>query len=339
MNMTIKDVARVAGVSPSTVSRVVNGNETSAASAETQKKIWAAVRELCYTPNQNARSLKRSQSTSHSSSKEIACFHARMIDAHLDPFFSILMNAAEHAIFDLGYILRYQYSAANLQSAGWQALDPSVESLLVLGRPDASTLNVLQAQYRHIVYVGLQNLPFDIDQVVSRGCRATENSVHYLYNLGHRRICYMGETANEQRFQGYLRAVRDLNLNLPDDYVIETMFTPTGGYDATQKLLAQGLDFAAILCANDMTAIGALKALKEHRFKVPQDVSLIGVNDMETVRYLSPMLTSNHIPIEEMGHAAAKLLIDRIEGGHKQPVKLFFPSQLICRESCAPPKK
>lgn len=338
MPMTIKDVAKAAGVSPSTVSRVLNGQGNMAAGEETQKRIWEAVRSLGYTPNTNARSLKKGYSLQQKVSKEIACFHARMIDAHLDPFFSILMNAVEQCIFAQGYTLRYQFTSENLPNIDWSIMDSSVDSLIVLGRPDADTIEFLQKRYRHIVYVGLQNLPFEIDQVISRGCRAAENSVHYLYKLGHRKICYMGETHSEQRYNGFLNAVEALELNLSREYIVDAKFTPTGGYDATQKILQQKLPFTAIFCANDMTALGALKALKEHGLKVPADVSLIGVNDMEAIRYITPMLTTNHIPIEEMGHATAKLLIDRMNGGHKLPIKMFLENHLICRESCAPPQ-
>lgn len=92
------------------------------------------------------------------------------------------------------------------------------------------------------------------------------------------------------------------------------MFNPTDGYEATNRLLDSGVEFTAILCANDMNAVGAMKSLREHRLKVPQDVSIIGINDMETVCYLDPMLTTIHVPLEEMGHLGVKLLIDRIEG-------------------------
>ena len=99
------------------------------------------------------------------------------------------------------------------------------------------------------------------------------------------------------------------------------------------------MEFTAILCANDMNAVGAMKSLREHRLKIPQDVSLIGINDMETVCYLDPMLTTIHIPLEEMGHLGVKLLIDRIEGGHTLPLKVDIPFTLIQRESCGPAKR
>ena len=174
------------------------------------------------------------------------------------------------------------------------------------------------------------------DQVISSGYQAVLTCVEYLRSLGHRRICYMGETDNEQRYQGYLDAMADLGLGDLTPYVAPCLFNPTGGYEAVNRLLDSGVDFTAILCANDMNAVGALKSLREHKLRVPEDVSLIGINDMETVCYLDPMLTTIHIPLEQMAHLGVKLLIDRIEGGHTLPVKMAVPFTLIRRESCGP---
>ena len=152
-------------------------------------------------------------------------------------------------------------------------------------------------------------------------------------------ICYLGETVDEQRYQAFLDSMHSIGVAHPEELAVDAPFSPAGGYDAVQRLLQAGKEFTAILCANDMLAVGALKALKEHRFRVPKDVSLIGINDMETSRYLDPMLTTVAIPMQEMGQHVAKLLIDRISGGHTAPVKLVIPSTLICRESCAPAKE
>ena len=177
------------------------------------------------------------------------------------------------------------------------------------------------------------------DQVICSGYRAARTCVEYLRSLGHKKICYMGETDNEQRFQGYLDAMADLELGDLSPYVAHCLFNPTGGYEAVNRLLDSGVEFTAILCDNDMNAVGAMKSLREHRLKIPQDVSLIGINDMETVCYLDPMLTTIHIPLEEMGHLGVKLLIDRIEGGHTLPLKVDIPFTLIQRESCGPAKR
>lgn len=333
--MSIKEVAALAGVSPSTVSRVVNSGSVSAASADTQQKIWEAVRQVGYVPNQNARRLKHPLNNSPRSCN-IDCVYARVVDQYLDPFFTQLMRAAEVEAFNSGYNLRYHYSIVDIQNGETQALDSHSESALVLGRIEPSTLKLLRKWYRNIVNVGLNFVPGnEIDQVISSGYSATCTCIEYLRSLGHTKICYMGETKNEQRYQGYLDSMQAVGIENLQRYVIETPFNPTSGYTSAKELLERELDFTAIVCVNDMTAVGALKALRENKLKVPKDISLIGINDLETVRYLDPMLTTVHIPLEEMGSIAMKLLIDRIAGGHSLPVRAEIPNSLIRRESCA----
>ena len=123
-------------------------------------------------------------------------------------------------------------------------------------------------------------------------------------------------------------------LNISEQDTASTDFSPGKGYEAVNQLFEQHTDFTAIFCSNDALAIGALKALKDRRLKVPDDISLISIDDIETVSYLSPMLTTVRIPIEEMGAMAVNILIDRIEGRHQSPVKVNLPNTVIRRDSC-----
>lgn len=337
--MSIKDVAKAAGVSPSTVSRVVNGGDTSAASPETQERIWNAVRELGYVLNQNARSLKRPLPAAALPKRDIDCIYARISGPHLDPFFTELMHEVEVEALKDGFHLRYQYSIAQMRADNIPHQEDRADAAIILGRTDDATVQWLQTMYRYLICVGLQDRAFPVDQVLCRGYDAAQTCVDYLHSLGHTRICYLGETVNEQRYQAFLDTMHHIGIDTPEELAVDAPFSPAGGYDAVHRLLQEGKDFTAILCANDMLAVGALKALKEHRLRVPKDVSLIGINDMETSRYLDPMLTTVAIPMREMGKHAAKMLIDRINGGHKEPVKLILPSTLICRESCAAAKE
>lgn len=337
--MSIKDVAKAAGVSPSTVSRVVNGGDASAASPETQERIWNAVRELGYVVNQNARNLKRPEPASAVGNQDIDCIYARIAGPHLDPFFTTLMHEAEMAALAQGFHMRYQYSISEMRADNLPPKQDRANAALVLGRTDEETIHWLQGMYKHLICVGLQDRDFQVDQVVCRGYDTAAECVRYLHSLGHEQIFYLGETQDEQRYIGFLDTMTALGIPNAADYALEAPFSPAGGYDAVHQLLSEGKQFTAILCANDMLAVGALKALKEHKLRVPRDVSLIGINDMETSRYLDPMLTTVAIPMGEMGALAAKMLIDRIHGGHKAPVKMIIPGTLICRESCGPVKK
>lgn len=337
-DMSIKDVARAAGVSAATVSRVVNSGDNSAASAETRQRIWNAVREQGYVINQNARSLKRPGHAKAEAGRDIDCVFARVAGLHVDPFFTLLMHEVEVEALNHRYHLRYQYSLADFDNQ--QLPHRGADSAIILGRVTEDAITRLRKTYRHVICAGLQERDFVVDQVLCSGFSAAETCVHYLHSLGHSRICYLGETELEQRYDGYVHAMRDIGVTDVQELTLEASFSPVGGHEAVQALIDRGTEFTAIFCANDMLAVGALKALRERRLRVPRDVSLIGINDMETVRYLDPMLTTVAIPLDEMGKIAGMLLIDRIEGGHRKPVKAILPHQLIVRESCGPaPKK
>lgn len=337
--MSLKDVAKAAGVSPSTVSRVINGGDRSAASAKTQQRIWEAVREQGYIPNQNARSLKCATPMAAPRKQVFDCIYARLVGSELDPFFTILMHEAEIEALNHGYHLHRQYSIEEVQAKRPPSQDNHTKAALVLGRVDEASIHMLKKHYRHLICMGLQDKPLSVDQVICSGYDAAKECIRYLHSLGHTRIGYLGETKDEQRFQGYLDAMAQIGVRDVRQYVMESPFSPNGGHDAVARMIAQGNPCTAIFCASDILAGGALKALKEHRIRVPQDISLIGINDMETVRYLDPMLTAIAVPMTEMGKHAAKLLIDRIGGGHKLPAKMLIPGVLVQRESCGEAKK
>lgn len=116
---------------------------------------------------------------------------------------------------------------------------------------------------------------------------------------------------------------------------MNTSHSIEGGYTAAKKLLSSASNATALFCANDLTAIGAMEAAKELNYRIPGELSVIGIDDIENSQYTTPMLTTIHIPMEELGIITAKILIDRIESKKRIPMKVELPFQLIRRESCA----
>lgn len=155
-----------------------------------------------------------------------------------------------------------------------------------------------------------------------------------LLELGHREIVYIGETNRERRYQGYCDALKKEGIPLKRTQIINAKQGLIGGYSGVINYLERKEPFTAIFCANDATAIGAIKALTEKRYKVPRDISVISIDDIELARYSAPMLTTIHVPIDELGRMAAKILIDRIENGHALPIKIELPFSLRMRDSC-----
>ena len=160
----------------------------------------------------------------------------------------------------------------------------------------------------------------------------------YLAELGHVHIAYLGERKNEIRYRGYWDALSQLALPLNRDHIIDTPLSTEGGYRAAARLLSSGSNITALFCANDLTAIGAMQAAGELGRRVPEELSVIGIDDIETCQYTTPVLTTIHIPMEDLGIMTAKILIDRIETGKRIPMRVELPFRLIKRGSCmAPP--
>lgn len=338
--MTLKDIAKEAGVSISTVSRVLNSNNPKAASPAVRERIWEIVRKTGYIPNTAAQNLKRG-STSHLPTHSLACLFARTPDAPNDPFFSTLAKSVEVAAYKENYIVKSSFTSFDINNsdACRLILEERFNGVVVLGRCDKATLKFLKQHFNHVVYTGLNGIEAKYDQILCDGYDASLCAMEHLIQLGHKKIGYVGETHSENRYIGYKKALENHNIPFSISYTASVPFSSNGGYNGTKKLLEKKQDITAIFCGNDITAIGAIRAIKDLGLKIPKDISVISIDDIDTARYLSPMLTTVHIPVEEMGQMAAKILIDRIHGGHSLPMKINLPCHLARRDSCMSPKK
>lgn len=336
--MTLKDIAARAGVSISTISRVINNKDTKAASQELQEKIWSIVRETGYTPNAAARSLKLggNEAPTIKEKRGIACIVARSADAIDEPFFLDLSRSIEKEAFKQGYNLRYTFSAFDLDSSTTFNIisNTKVDGVVVLGRFSSSLISFLKKHYKNVVYAGLNSIDYNYDQIICDGYKASMAAVKYLASLRHTNIGYIGEVNNEVRYKGYSTALKELSLPMNHKSIINAHLSTDGGYKGAKELLQNNTNVTAIFCANDITAIGALKAIKENNLRVPEDISIISIDDIDMAQYVSPMLTTVHIPIDELGKITAKTLIDRIEHGHNLPIKIDIPFNITKRESC-----
>lgn len=335
--MTLKEIAVRAGVSISTVSRVINHPEAKAAGKEVENRIWEIVRETGYVANQAARSLKLGTTppVAKAPQKTIACILGR---SHIsDPFFSPIARAIEQEAYHQGYLVKYVFSAYDTPIYD-TLLNNQVDGVAVLGRYDRRLLTFLQTHQKRVVYTGLNTVDSRFDQIICDGFQASKAAVMHLAKLGHKKIAYVGEKVREVRYLGYTAALEQLKLSFSQNYVVNTTLDTESSYRAVTRYLASQPgsvpEVTALFCANDTTAIGAIKAVKEAGLSVPEDISVIGIDDIETAQYVSPMLTTIRIPMEELGFMSAKILIDRIENGKRLPMKAEFPFELVVRESC-----
>lgn len=347
--MSIKKIAERAGVSPATVSRVLNNPNYKCSTPEIREKIWKSAMELNYTPNKAARNLKMGVEDTEHKVYYISVLMTRMDKATTDPFFSELLRVIESEIHKQICILTkvwYMPLFSNDKKCRTENLDQIIDNmyeelehkcdgLIIIGKCNKEALKKLNRKYKSVVSVNRNSTNYEVDEVLCDGRKVAVMAVEYLISLGHRNIGYVGDCYNEARYRGFLEALKKHDIEPESSYIIPTKQTETEGFEAMEKFLKSGDCPTGIYCANDITAIGMLKCLNKYknRYYIP---SIISSDDIEEAQYTHPMLTTVSLPKEEMGKFALYLLLDRMRGGHKSEVRTELEGKLMIRNSCTP---
>ena len=329
---TMKDVAQRAGVSPSTVSHVIN--ETRFVSQQLRDRVLRAMRELNYQPSAVARSLrtKRTQVV------------ALVIPDITNPYFPEVARGVQDVAEENEYsvILCNTDRMRGRELRFLKALRGQRVDGLILNPSEVTSgdLQDLQDAQIPVVLIGSQIDHPNLDVVMVDNVQGAYDAVSHLFDLGHRRIGLIGglraSSSGEQRFQGYIRALTDLGLPIDKEIITEERFTREGGYESMNCLLALQSPPTAVFASSDVMAIGALMAIQEKGLQVPDDVSLVGFDDIAEASTTTPKLTTIYQPKYQAGQVAAQLLFDRIEGappGERQ--KVVLSHQLVIRDSTA----
>ena len=324
--VTLEHVAREAGVSPSTVSRILNG--TASVSSAKQAAVDEAIRRLRFRPNPVARGLAGGRTLSV----------GVLTQTISSPFYGEALHGIEDRLEQAGYIPLFvsgHWREADERKAMEALLSRRVDGLIVLaGRmPNADLESVsrtvpLVVVGRDVAGPGLFSLNFDNR---AGGLVATR----HLIECGHTRIAFIaGDMAHQdalERQAGYREALEAAGLNFDPALVMPGDFTEAGGLMAVNRLLESRLPFTAIFAANDQTAIGAALGLYRKNVRVPDDVSLVGFDDLAPARYSIPPLTTVRQSVYEMGSQAANAMLDMLHG--RTPAVELPPPELVPRES------
>lgn len=340
--MSLKEIAKLAGTSVSTVSRVLNNANYKCSDPELEKRIWQAARELQYLPNPAARALQKGENGKETAEEKVPLFDiflTRFPSLDQDLFFRELYDALKKELLKqqclLGRLLTVPDITTMMQSPTPFSKDaPHADGLILLGKCPSELISPLSNYYRHLVGIDRNPTDFDYDEVVCSGTDAAVIAMNYLISLGHKKIAYIGDCSYEARYIGYYQSL--INHNLPLDYsnIYPTSQTRQEGMQMMQVILQKKELPSAIFCANDSTALGVFDCLKAHRKKgyIP---SVISIDNIQESQETKPMLTTIDIPKKEMAHHAVSLLLDQIHGGHKDAVRMELPCRLIVRESCS----
>jgi len=327
--VTLRDVAALAGVSHQTVSRVINGAER--VNPETRTRVEQAIQQLGYRRNEVARSMARG------STHLLACFSPNLIDFT----FASMIEGAEQYARQQGYFL---LSASAPDEQTFACL---VEELVHSRRADGLIVFNPYSDGRHrlargtapLVYAGVHTDSDGVDTVSLDDWQAGYTAATHLMELGHRQIaCLTGplvEDCTRERLEGFLAALAEAGVMPETNCTLEGDWTVESGYQAMQVLLAKGFSFSAVFAQNDRMAIGAIHALRQAGYGVPQDVSVIGFDDIPLAAFLDPPLTTLHQDAFEIGKVAARLLIARVEQPETLAQHVLLPAELVVRESTA----
>lgn len=333
---TSRDVARLAGVSRTTVSLVLNNVPDVHISPETRQRVLEAARQLNYYPDASGRRLVRGKTSTIA-----LVWHRGPDQTYRDAFLPGLLQGVTRAARRYGYLALFRPIELDEPDDAWVELARGrhTDGLILSGpRSDDTALPDLYREGFPLVLHG--QLPgADIPSVDVDNERGAITAVRHLIGLGHRRIgmitnAPLAYTASRQRLEGYRRALEEAGLPYNERLVRYGNFDEESGRQAMEALLALEERPTAVFIASDMVAIGALRALRERAQRVPEDMAIVGFDDIVTARYLTPALTTVHVPAFGLGWSAAELLIRIIEEDAPNETQVRLETELVVRESC-----
>jgi LacI family transcriptional regulator len=330
MMVTMKDVARRADVSTATVSHVIN--ETRYVSDELKARVYQAMKELNYHPAAIARSLRRRRTR-----------NIGMIVPDISyPFLAEVAGGVEDAAFELGYNVIFCDSNGDL---GKEAI---CIGLLQEKKVDGIVFVAAGESSRHVQGLSEQGMPVvvcdrelpgvEVDTVIADNVGSGHQATEHLIGLGHRHIgCIAGPRELEisnKRVEGCKRALGRYGISLREELTVRGDFRCRGGYEATRELLALGEPPTAVFACNDLMAMGAICAVSQKKLRIPQDIAIVGCDDIALASFTNPSLTTVAQPKHEIGVAAVEMLVERIRDKDRPSTKRLLPTELVLRDSC-----
>ncbi|NPV54915.1 MAG: LacI family DNA-binding transcriptional regulator [Firmicutes bacterium] len=335
MKVTIKDVAKFAGVSIGTVSAVLNNKST--VSEESRRKVNEAIQKLGYRSNASARRLVLNRS------ENIAVIlNGNSLSSSSYLFYAAVIKGIVRELAPT----RYQVTLVPLwETGGRQTEFPAaiqnrdVDGILVLDVMEREALFRLRDLEVPIVLVDNHGEYPEFPGVDNDDETGIYKVTRHVIGLGHSRIAFinapLSHPLGRQAWLGFKRALEESNLPILPGLLATGNIEMGSGYEAVKAILERGSDFSAVVSANDSMAIGSIRGINEAGLKVPDDVVVVGMDDIEISEHSQPPLTTVRIRREEMGRRAAQLLIGLVEGSWEGPTRIVLDNELIIRESCA----
>jgi LacI family transcriptional regulator len=335
-SVSIRDVAKRAGVSIATVSRAVN--HISSVDPDLAKRVWKAVEEVGYVPNPQARALVSGRSH----------ILGLIVSEITNPFFPELVQEFENLGVAQGYevmIGSTNYDPARTESLIRRMLQRSVDGVAIMtfGIEEELVKKLVESQFPLVFIDAGPKLPNIRVLKVNYG-EGIREAVQHLAALGHRSIAFISGPLRLRsavaRRDAFLNSMAELGLTVPEEDLIEGDHTMEGGMTSVEKIMARPQLPTAIMCSNDMTAIGVLHGLYRTTHKVPADVSVVGFDDIHLAQFMLPPLTTVQMSCRHLAAAAIQALRAGIEPDHPKAAQKewYIPTRLVVRQSSAFPR-
>jgi DNA-binding LacI/PurR family transcriptional regulator len=330
--ISLRTLGEYLNLSPATISLVLNNAPgIRSIPQETRNRVIEAAAKFDYRPSFYARSLRKRQT-----------FSIGVLVPDLnDHYATQVLSGVEELLIEEGYFYltaSHRRKPDLIEEYPRLLLDRCVEGFILIDTVLEHSLKVpVVAVAGHRKFEGVTNVVLDQR-------RAAELSLRHLHQLGHRRIAFMRGGSHssdaDERWALEMAVAKDLKIDVPVEMTVEIKLlnsTPEMGYGPANELINRGVDFTALVCYNDLSAFGAIRALVDHGLRVPQDVSVIGFDDIQSAAFHNPSLTTIRQPLNQMGGVAARILLQRIRGQATFPDTVPILPELVIRESSCPP--
>jgi LacI family transcriptional regulator, galactose operon repressor len=331
MALTLEQIAAIAGVSRATVSRVINMDPN--VSDKTRARVMSVIEELNFQPNRAARSLAGGRAGVIG-----LVIPVGVGTIFAEPFFSLLIQGVtsesnSRDVSTMLWLAEPDYERRMITKILYNGL---VDGLIISSTTaDDPLVDAICRSHMPFVIVGRYPCKDEVTYIDSDNTGGAYQAVEHLVELGRRRIATIAGPQNtavgQDRYQGYVRALQKYGLPRLPELVVESDFTDGGGYAAMQRLLPQHPD--AVFVASDWMALGALRALRAAGARVPEEVALVGFDDIPLASQTTPSLTTIRQQILQIGALASQMLLDLLDSPGSPPVQKILPTELVIRES------
>jgi LacI family transcriptional regulator len=335
---TLRDVARVAGVHPGTVSRALNPQTRGLVNERTARRVQAAAEELGYRPNPIARGLRTNRSNTI----------GVLVPDLMNPLFAAVVRGIEDGLREAGYtpLIANTDNDGERERIAYEAMSArQVDGFIAATARRDHWLLADQVQSGPKLVLVNRRVDSDaIPAVTGDDHQGVRLAVEHLIELGHRRIAHLAGSqalyTGWSRHQGFVDAMARAGLEVdPGLVVFSDAFTEREGARCCSQLLERRRDFTAIVAGNDLLALGCYDALEARNLRCPEDVSVVGYNDMPFVDRFRPPLTTVRVPHYELGATAAELMLEQLQERETPPRQLLLAPELVARGSTAPVRR